>query len=401
MVIGVMRPRDNKEKKLLSNVFILFSFGALAVLLMGKYADKIDVKGEVKINNSVLLFSESSGIVDKVYVNTGDRVKSGDLVFKIKNTNLNYTNNESVNTLKEQIDDLNVLISKEREVFLNFEIDKKSEIENKLNYIDLIKSEQSILKDSIVLIESDLKILNEKLERFKLLKKSGAISKDTYLDVALQLSQSKNNFHKINIEMASKSKEIVSIADEISKITTSIEDAKINHLRQIDNLIDRKNKLERSSGYFVLAPIDGFVSYSLVSENQVVSSNEQLGTITVGLDPDVYVQLYTDSQAMSYLGENEEVVIRVDAFPYEKFGVLKGRVLSVSPTKVKNSKGEDVFNVLVNIPHGNNHISLSSLNNSMSVTATYSGPELTLIEWLFLPVVKGVHRNPNFWSNTQ
>lgn len=398
MAIGVMRPRNNKHGKWLHSVVIFFSFGFLIILLSGKYADKIDVKGEVKINDSIVLFSESSGIVDKVYVNTGDWVNKGDLIFKINNSNLNYTSKESINTLKKQIEDIDELVLKENDALLKFENDKKVEIENKYSYIKLIESERRLLKDSILLIENESGILKEKSERFKLLFQSGAVSKDTYLDVTMQLAQNKNNINKLNMEITSKNKEIISITDEVSRINTSIEEARINNLRQRENLIDRQNKLEKSLSYFVLSPISGFVSYSMVDENQVVKNNEQLGTITAKKNPDVYIQLYTDSRAMSYLSVNKEVVIRIDAFPYEKFGVLKGHVLNVSPTKINNTSGENVFNVLVKIIDSNDNISLAQLNNSMTVTATFSGPEMTLIEWLFLPVVKGIHRNPDFWD---
>ena len=63
------------------------------------------------------------------------------------------------------------------------------------------------------------------------------------------------------------------------------------------------------------------------------------------------------------------------------------------------SNGDYMFNVRAKILNTGevSTIDRSWLKDGMTISATYSGPELSLIEWLFLPVIKGVQRNPDFW----
>lgn len=399
MFIGSVKPRKNKEKQLLSIFLIIVGLLFLTILLTGSYADKIDVEGEIRINNSLEIYSEDSGVVEEVYKNIGSEVSKGDLLFKIRSNASNYSSNLESSTIQQRLYGINSLIDTEGHSFSIFKRDKEKEIEDKLEYLSIIRSEVEKLKDSLKLINKDIDIITSKENRFKKLFEVGAISLDSYNEVVMALQQRLSDKNRLHIEIASKSKEVINGEGDIDNIRSSINESETNYLRQLESLNDRKYSLEKSEVYYVYAPASGVVSYSVVRENQVVASGEQLGTISNHSNSEVLVDLYTNSKAMSYLGVNREIIVRIDAFPYEKFGVLKANILSVSPSKIKKTNGDDMFNVRAIILHPDDfeNIDKSWLRDGMTISATFSGPELSLIEWLFLPVVKGVQRNPDFW----
>ncbi|CAK3511431.1 HlyD family secretion protein [Vibrio crassostreae] len=399
MFIGNIKPRKNTEKQLLVVILITVGLLFIFILFIGRYADKIDVKGEVKINNSLVIYAENSGIVENIYKSIGSRVSKGELLFKIKNNSSNYSNNSELSSVKQRLHGINGLIDAEGNSFSFFKLDKDKEINDIIEYLTIIKSESDKLKDSLNLTEKDIAIIKSKETRFKNLYEVGAISLDSYNEVVMALQQRLADKNRLHIEISNKSKEIINGEGDIDRIRSLINEAETNYLRQLESLNDRKLSLEKSEVYYVYAPASGYFSYSVVNENQVIADGEELGTISNGVENDVLVDLYTDSKAMSYLGIDNQVVVRIDAFPYEEFGVLKANILSVSPSKIKNSNGDYMFNVRAKILNTGevSTIDRSWLKDGMTISATYSGPELSLIEWLFLPVIKGVQRNPDFW----
>ncbi|MFB2831534.1 HlyD family secretion protein [Aeromonas jandaei] len=403
MFIGSIKPRKNNEKQLLAICLIVAAFLFVTILMTGRYADKIDVQGEIKRNNSVMIYAENSGIVDKVYKAVGGQVTKGELLFKISNNSSNYSSDSELSSVKQRLDALYDLIDAEKNNFNSVKRDKEKEIDSTLKRISITSTELNKLKLGLELVKKDITILESKASRFNKLVKAGAISLDTYNDVVMKLQQRLGDKNRFDIEIITKSKEIIEYNVSIDRAHTSIREAETTYQRQLEALNDRRLSLEKSEFYYIYAPASGVISYSSVNEYQAIRDGEQLGTISNSVDSELFVELYTDSRAMSYLGLNREVVIRVDAFPYEKFGVLKGHVLSVSPAKMKNTSDKNMFNVkvkIINIEQIRN-IEISWLKDGMTISATYSGPELSLIEWLFLPVLKGVKRNPDFWSKSQ
>lgn len=388
---------------MLAICLIVAAFLFVTILMTGRYADKIDVQGEIKRNNSVMIYAENSGIVDKVYKAVGGQVTKGELLFKISNNSSNYSSDSELSSVKQRLDALYDLIDAEKNNFNSVKRDKEKEIDSTLKRISITSTELNKLKLGLELVKKDITILESKASRFNKLVKAGAISLDTYNDVVMKLQQRLGDKNRFDIEIITKSKEIIEYNVSIDRAHTSIREAETTYQRQLEALNDRRLSLEKSEFYYIYAPASGVISYSSVNEYQAIRDGEQLGTISNSVDSELFVELYTDSRAMSYLGLNREVVIRVDAFPYEKFGVLKGHVLSVSPAKMKNTSDKNMFNVkvkIINIEQIRN-IEISWLKDGMTISATYSGPELSLIEWLFLPVLKGVKRNPDFWSKSQ
>ena len=107
-------------------------------------------------------------------------------------------------------------------------------------------------------------------------------------------------------------------------------------------------------------------------------------------------ELLAPSRAIGFIRPGQEVRLQLQAFPYQRFGTLKGKVKSVSGTVIGPSDvsipglafHEPVFRVRVRLPseeivaYGQSH----QLQPGMLLTAEVVLDRQNLIRWLFDPL---------------
>jgi membrane fusion protein len=81
----------------------------------------------------------------------------------------------------------------------------------------------------------------------------------------------------------------------------------------------------------VTAPTDGIVTAVLAQQGDRVAAEALLVNV-LPADTRLQAQLFAPSSAVGFLRPQQEVQLRYQAFPYQKFGHHAGQVLSVSRT---------------------------------------------------------------------
>ncbi|MBK8322512.1 MAG: HlyD family efflux transporter periplasmic adaptor subunit [Betaproteobacteria bacterium] len=185
---------------------------------------------------------------------------------------------------------------------------------------------------------------------------------------------------------------------------SAVDEARARHRSQlavIDGQVAalEQARLERSvqSDSRVEAPASGFVAAVLVEPGQPVASGTPLLTVLPEGSP-LEAHLHAPSRAIGFVRAGQEVRLRYPAFPFQKFGSHRGRVVSVS--RSAHAPGDLGFAP----PDGSREplyrikVSLDSqdviaygrpepLQAGMQVEADVLLDRRTLIEWLFDPLV--------------
>jgi membrane fusion protein len=151
----------------------------------------------------------------------------------------------------------------------------------------------------------------------------------------------------------------------------------------------------------VRAPQDGTVSAVLADTGQSVSPASALASL-VPADARMQAHLFATSGAVGFLKPGQEVRLRFEAFPYQKFGHQSGRVLQVSPTPLAPSElaglplagslaaeasAEPMFRITVALDAKPDGLREQSLVAGMRLQADVLLERRRLIEWLFEPVL--------------
>ena len=150
----------------------------------------------------------------------------------------------------------------------------------------------------------------------------------------------------------------------------------------------------------VRAPQDGVLSAVLADAGQAVSPASPLASL-VPQGAVLQAHLYAPSSAVGFVKPGQAVRLRLEAFPYQKYGQLDGTVLQVSRTPL--SAGELATQALSGVAPPRNGEALFRISVALSPQAVASWPQplaagmrlqadvlletRRLIEWLFEPLI--------------
>lgn len=98
-------------------------------------------------------------------------------------------------------------------------------------------------------------------------------------------------------------------------------------------------RAEAQRGYTITAPVDGRVTALTARVGKRASDEEELMVISP-LRGRPRAELRVPSAAVAFLSVGQEVRLAIDAFPYQRFGTVSGRVSSISTTTVRHPTGE-------------------------------------------------------------
>ncbi|HKX94890.1 MAG TPA: HlyD family efflux transporter periplasmic adaptor subunit, partial [Methylibium sp.] len=84
----------------------------------------------------------------------------------------------------------------------------------------------------------------------------------------------------------------------------------------------------------VHAPVDGVVSAVLAQPGQTVTPAAALASL-VPAGSQLQAHLYAPSSALGFVRTDQPVLLRYQAYPYQKFGQQSGRVLQVARTPLQ------------------------------------------------------------------
>lgn len=146
----------------------------------------------------------------------------------------------------------------------------------------------------------------------------------------------------------------------------------------------------------VRAPHDGVLTAVLAEPGQAVSPATALASVVPG-DSALLAHLYAPSSAIGFVRPDQPVLLRYQAFPYQKFGHHHGRVLQVSRTPLHagemaggaGADGEPMYRITVALERQTvpAYGSEQPLAAGMQLEADVLLDRRRLIEWIFEPVL--------------
>ena len=162
--------------------------------------------------------------------------------------------------------------------------------------------------------------------------------------------------------------------------------------RDMATLVQESVQMEADGELLLRAPLAGLVASRLVEAAQAV----QVGQPILSLLPDGSVlraQLLVPSAAIGFVKPGDRVLLRYQAYPYQKFGSHEGTVIRVSrsaivPASSRGEASDPVYRVLVSLDeqtvlaYGQHE----ALRPGMRLDADIMGERRRLYEWILEPL---------------
>ena len=190
--------------------------------------------------------------------------------------------------------------------------------------------------------------------------------KDEVSDLKIAISNLKKELAEIELNLVNIEREkILKISDLHSKIYVIKKDL-------IEN--DEKNSIE------IVSPCqDCFVKNIILKEGDIISKKSPILTIgKKNTESKSIASIYIDASKYSSIEVGTQVNLKMDAFPYLKFGTVKSKITYISKAPIEID-GKKVFLAESIIEENNNNI---KLNSGMSFSAHIIKSELPLFKFI-------------------
>jgi membrane fusion protein len=167
--------------------------------------------------------------------------------------------------------------------------------------------------------------------------------------------------------------------------------------RELASLAQASAENEALRRLVVRAPQAGVVSAVLAAPGQSVSPQVPLASL-VPSGAQLQAHLFAPSSAVGFLRQNQSVLLRYQAYPYQKFGHQLGRVLHVSRTPLQGAEltaqaasktNEPMYRITVALDQQSvlAYGQTQSLSPGMQLDADVLLDRRRLVEWIFEPIL--------------
>lgn len=255
-------------------------------------------------------------------------------------------------------------------------------------YYDKLKYQHSLLLQ-------ELDYERHAIKRDSLLMSESVISAADY-EISVQNYLSKMNTNAgFDATLTSTELHTIQLEQQLIELTLQQE----NEIAEYERAIDQSRQqliahIQQWQQQYVLeAPISGCVTLvTYWSENQHIDAGNKLASIVPDGETEIIGRLQIPSTGFGKVRVGQEVNVRLSGYPYMEFGVLKGRIRSLSavPEQLQTPSGTTiVYTAEVIFPNGmmtSYKLELPMIQR-MDGTAEIITRDMRLIEQFILPIV--------------
>jgi membrane fusion protein len=367
----------------------------IAVALWGQYTRRERVEGYVALDTGAArVLIPDSGRVTDLMVKEGDEVKAGDAMAKVsldRSTGSGASTNEAV---AAEMQNRRAILEREQVQAKDLGAQQLEQLRRRIRDY---QSELEQIDREMKLQEQRIKSAKDQLERYNGLageKKfvSEALVKQKQDEVTDQQIRQQNLIRQrgqVERDLAAAKLEEPSID---LRTRTQVEQVS----RQISELQEGLTQVEARRESVIKAPMAGVVTNIAVNRGQSIAADSTFATV-LPKGSGMHVELLVPTRAIGFVRPGQEVVLRYEAFPYERFGQYRGVITDVSRSVW--TQGEHVGPLVAKEPAYRIDVKLDRQNVSfgeqvyalrpgMLVSADLLLERRTLLEWIFEPVLK-------------
>lgn len=335
------------------------------------------VHGEGKVipySQKKILQHLEGGIVEKIYVHEGERVKKGDPIYKLKNSTSRSDTLEKEITLKalrlkEARLKAQIAFSKSfdyNDTSASFENEKRifeNEMQNYHQQRSILedeiarnKLERKRKKEQLKNLRAELKTQKENVLIMRNLMKKGAASRKQYLAEFSKSQEMLTQINEIKNSIPIISQKIKSSQTKLKKLQSEKKSEWFRELNDITLQIERLSQktvanIDREARKIIISPVNGIIQKLYFhTVGGIVKPGDRVAEITP-VDDNLIIEAKIKANDRGNIVIDQNVTIAITAYSYTKYGLLNGKLISISPDSITDEKGNSYYLVKVRADH--------------------------------------------------
>jgi membrane fusion protein, adhesin transport system len=307
------------------------------------------------------------GIISSILAEEGKAVKKGDIIYTLSNAffSSEYITKEiDLLTLKAVLIRLEALIDNKITIEFSDELKQKipdiienetrifyEDLENNQRKVDIAKDQYNQkdyklretkirfnnLSIELNLAMENMKILDELLNKKVASKKEYILELSKKQNIVTQIDETRNSIPILQEEIEESKKKIASVESENrSKFLSKYSEIKA----EINKAIEKnKANVDREQRKSVISPVNGIINkLYFYTEGGIVKAGDKMAEITP-IEDALTIEAKIKSSDRAFIWEGQDVSVEITAYDFSKYGLLNGKLISISPDSFEDRNG--------------------------------------------------------------
>ena len=365
----------------------------ISVAVWGQYTRRERVEGYLALDTGAArVLIPDSGRVNELLVKEGDEVKAGDALAKVSFDRSIAGGGSTSEAVAQEMQARRAILEKEQSQWRDLGTQQVEQVRRRVRDLE---NELAQIDREMKLQEVRISSAKEQLDRYK-----GLANEKRFVSEA-NLKQKTDEVTDQEIKAQALRRQRTQVERDLAaarldepaiqlKSRAQVEQVS----RQISELQEGLTQVEAKRETVIRAPMAGVVTNVAVNRGQSVAPDSPLATV-LPKGSGLHVELLVPTRAIGFVAKGQEVVLRYDAFPYERFGQYRGTITDIGRNVW--TAGERVGPLQAREPVYRVDVALDRqmvsalgqefpLRPGMLVNADLLLEKRTLLEWLFEPV---------------
>ena len=361
---------------IVGTVFLAIVFASFA-----SYARTVAVSGQIETDRGIpSVFAQEPGVID-LRVSLGDRVEQGQVVAETTLLGSDERGNLALRRQKALEEEKAVARMRAESATAA----GNSQAQAARTRAAAASSRISSLQEQLNQARSRTRTAEADLDRARSIAERGFLSRR---DLELRESEvfaRKQEESSIEERIAAARGEVASANAEADQAISRSQAERAEALETVTRAERSEADQSTATKEVHIAPSTGMVASLPVRSGQALRGGETIAVIAPE-GAEIVATLRLPTNVMGDIKPGQNVKVAVDSYPYQTFGMLKGRVENVARVATEED-GQEVYLVQVAIPDSiDAYGKREPLLPGMTVSARITTQERTLMQWLLDPL---------------
>lgn len=366
----------------------------IAVAVWGEYTRRERVEGFLALDvGAARVTFPDAGRVSELNVKEGQEVEAGMPLAKVSFERTSGANASTSDVVAGELTQRRTLLEREQVQLQELAAQQVTQLRKKI----------TDLGNEIAQLDREIKLQNERLTSTReQAKRFADLAREKFVsDIVARQKQDEVTDQELRLQTLKRQR--LTIERDLS--AARLEEPAINMRarnqsdqvsRQISELQQTKATEDARRESIIRAPITGTVTNIAVSQGQSVGVDALLVTV-LPRGSVLHAEMLVPSRAIGFVTKGKEVILRYEAFPFERFGQYRGVIDDVSQTVW--SAGEKIGSTVAKEPVYRVNVKLDKqsvsalgqeipLRAGMLVNADILLEKRSLLEWVFEPILQ-------------
>lgn len=257
------------------------------------------------------------------------------------------------------------------------------------------RAEENSTREIVAKLEQTLPLIQQRAEDYKNLQQQNFVSRHRYLEQ----EQARIETERDLAAQRSRLRELAAAIEETQRnreaMVAEFRRGVFDQLGEADQraaALQQENikARQRRTLTRLTAPVDGTVQQLAVHTVGGVVTEAQPLMVIVPVDNPVEIEAWVQNRDIGFVWPGQSATVKVETFPYTRYGTLDGRVVTVSSDAVQDEKRGLIYQTRVSLARSTLNVDGKRVNLSpgMAVTVEVKTGERRVLEYFLAPLLQ-------------